>query len=149
MAGTSGPALNQRALARSMLAATHWNDSSRSAKSLAGSILSSMSLSGSIECRWVPERASRTARPNRFSLNASLTASLRHSSPSRFAEPAGSAATNAPLIAPIEVPTTRSGLIPASASARSMPTSLAPSKPPPPSTNAVVIAGLLVSRRSG
>src|SRR6266568_9057909 len=97
-----------------------------------------MCLSGSIECRCVPERASRTALAHSFSLNASCTASLRHSSPSRSAEPSGSAATNAPLMGPIEVPTTRSGLIPASESALSMPTSCAPSSPPPPSTNAVL-----------
>jgi hypothetical protein len=38
----------------------------------------------------------------------------------------------------MEVPTTMSGRTPASDSARSMPTSCAPSSPPPPSTNAVV-----------
>src|SRR3954464_9197079 len=49
----------------------------------------------------------------------------------------------APLIAPIEVPTTRSGRTPDSSSARAIPASHAPSRPPPPSTNAVVIAGVL------
>ncbi len=48
----------------------------------------------------------------------------------------GSLATAAPLIAPTDVPTTRSGTIPRSISARSIPTSLAPSCPPPPSTKA-------------
>src|SRR5262249_17265436 len=42
----------------------------------------------------------------------------------------------APLIAPTLVPTTRSGTSPCSSSARSIPTSPAPSCPPPPSTNA-------------
>jgi len=37
MAGTIGPLLNQRGLARSMLAATQWNGSARSAKVFAGS----------------------------------------------------------------------------------------------------------------
>src|SRR5580693_1222084 len=64
--------------------------------------------------------------------------SPRHRSASRSAAWSGSAATNAPLTAPMEVPTTMSGRTPASDSARSMPTSCAPSSPPPPSTNAVV-----------
>ena len=42
----------------------------------------------------------------------------------------GSAATNAPLSAPIEVPTTRSGLMSASASARSMPDLMGAEQPP-------------------
>ena len=46
------------------------------------------------------------------------------------------AALAAPLIAPTEVPHTRSGRTPASSNARTMPTSAAPSTPPPPSTNA-------------
>jgi len=138
-AGTTGPLLNQRAAAASMLAATQWNGSSRSAKSGPGSSRSSSRRSGSGECRWVPERSSRIARPHSVSLNASRRSSPRHFSPSRAAAPAGSAAMKAPLIAPTEVPTTRSGRMPASDSARSMPTSCAPSRPPPPSTNAVVM----------
>ena len=50
----------------------------------------------------------------------------------------GSRATMAPLSAPTLVPRTRSGVIPRSNRARSMPTSTAPRTPPPPSTNAVV-----------
>ncbi len=87
----------------------------------------------------MPDRTSRTARLQSFSLNASRSSSPCHIRASRMAAPSGSAATNAPLSAPMEVPTTRSGRMPASASARSMPTSWAPSRPPPPSTNAVVI----------
>src|SRR5689334_13619854 len=49
----------------------------------------------------------------------------------------GSLATTSPLTAPTEVPSTRSGVIPRSRSARSMPTSTAPSNPPPPRTTAV------------
>jgi hypothetical protein len=138
-AGTTGPLLNQRALAVSMLAATHWNGSSRSAKSLPGSAEASSRRSGSSECRCVPDRTRWAARPHSFSLKASRSSSPCHIRASRPAAPAGSAATNAPLIAPIEVPTTRSGRTPASESARSMPTSCAPSSPPPPSTKAVVI----------
>ena len=86
----------------------------------------------------MPERASRTARPH---------SGLAEGLPQRFALPqlsqplaapaSESAATNAPLMAPTDVPTIRSGLTPASDSARSMPTSCAPRMPPPPSTNAV------------
>ena len=66
-----------------------------------------------MECRWVPERSSRTARPHSVSRNAWRSASPCHSWASRSAAPAGSAATNAPLIAPTEVPTTTSGRTPA------------------------------------
>jgi len=138
-AGTTGPLLNQRALAVSMLAATHWNGSFRSAKSVPGSAPSSMRRSGSSECRCVPDRTSLTARPHSFSLNASRSSSPCHIQVSRAAAAGGSAAMNAPLMAPTEVPTTRSGWMPASVSALSMPTSCAPSNPPPPSTNAVVM----------
>ena len=50
-AGMSGPLLNQRAVASSMLAATQWNGSARSVKSLAGSLSASSLCSGSIACR--------------------------------------------------------------------------------------------------
>ena len=104
---------------------------------LPGRAPSSMRCSGSMECRWVPDRASRASRPQTLSLNAWRSSSPCHRSASRAAAPAGSAATSAPLIAPTEVPTTRSGRMPASDKARSMPTSCAPRIPPPPSTNAV------------
>ena len=52
----------------------------------------------------------------------------------------GSRATMAPFRAPTDVPSTRSGVMPRSNRACSMPTSTAPSTPPPPSTNAVVTA---------
>jgi hypothetical protein len=138
-AGTTGPLPNQRALAFSMLAATHWNGSLRSAKSEPGSAPASTRRSDSNECRCVPERTSRTARLQSFSLNARRSSSPCHIRLSRSAAPSGSAATSTPFSAPIEVPTTRSGLTPASASARSIPTSCAPSSPPPPRTNAVVM----------
>src|SRR3954469_23109287 len=52
----------------------------------------------------------------------------------------GSRATIAPLSAPTDVPRTRSGVMSFSNNAWSIPTSTAPSTPPPPSTNAVVTA---------
>jgi hypothetical protein len=88
-------------------------------------------------CRWVPDRTSWVIRPMKFSLNASCRSGPCQSLSSRAAAPSGSAATHTPLMAPTEVPTTTSGWMPASASARSIPTSKAPSTPPPPSTNAV------------
>jgi len=122
-AGTSGPLLNQRAVADSMLAATHWNGTASSANSVTGSASVSIRRSGSIECRCVPDRASVTARSRTFSAKASRSTSLRQNWPSRSAAPFGSAATKTPLMAPIEVPMTRSGWMPASSSASSMPTS--------------------------
>jgi hypothetical protein len=58
---------------------------------------------------------------------------------SSLATPAGdgSAAKCAPLIAPADAPTMKSGRRPTAASARSMPTSTAPRLPPPASTKAV------------
>ena len=137
-AGTSGPDANQRAVASSMLAATQWKGTLRSAKSSTGSVSASIFRSGSMACRWVPDRTSRTARPSTVSLNTTRRDSPCQSSLSRPAAPSGSAATNAPFTAPIDVPTTNSARTPASASARSIPTSCAPSSPPPPSTKAVV-----------
>ena len=102
-----------------------------------GRTLSSRRCSGSMECRWVPDRASRASRPQTLSLNACRSSSPCQRPASRAAAPSGSAATSAPLIAPTDVPTTRSGRMPASDKARSMPTSWAPRMPPPPSTNAV------------
>src|SRR5215472_14757626 len=148
-AGTTGPLENQCALARSMLAATQWNGSCRSAKSPPGSDSSSIRRSGSIECRCVPDLASRATCPKKVSLNACSSASPCQAPASHAAAPAGSAATNAPLIAPTEVPTTTSGTMPASDRARSMPTSWAPSTPPPPSTNAFSTPCLLASSKAG
>ena len=47
----------------------------------------------------------------------------------------GSAASTTPLSAPTLVPKIRCGTMPASSSACSMPTWVAPSTPPPPNTN--------------
>src|SRR5882672_8327015 len=67
---------------------------------------------------------------------------LRQRRSSCATQPAvGSEAKNAPLIAPAEAPTMKSGRTPCSASACSMPTSTAPRLPPPASTNAVLPAG--------
>ncbi len=135
-AGTIGPLVNQCAAARSMLAATHWNGTARSSMRATGRSSRSSRRSGSLEWRWVPERASVVTRPNSEPPNASLAAPSRHTWASRDTAAAGSAATKTPLNAPTEVPRTRSAWIPASASACSMPTSCAPRTPPPPSTNA-------------
>src|SRR6266511_211491 len=137
-AGTTGPLVNQWAAARSMLAATHWKGTARSSIRDTGSSSSSR-RSGSLSCRWVPERASVLTRPNSEPRNASPAAPSRHTRASRgtAAAGSGSAATNTPVTAPTEVPRIRSGRMPASASAWSMPTSCAPSTPPPPSTKAI------------
>ena len=58
-----------------------------------------------------------------------------HACDSRLAAPLGSSARTAPLIEPMDVPATRSGAIPCSPRAWSMPTWTAPRLPPPPSTN--------------
>jgi hypothetical protein len=67
-AGTTGPEENQRAEAPSIEAATHWNGSFRSEKSGPGRAAASRRLSGSSECRCVPERTRRTARLHSLSL---------------------------------------------------------------------------------
>lgn len=56
---------------------------------------------------------------------------------SRLAPPAGSEAKNAPLRAPTDVPTIRSGVTPYSDSACNMPTWAAPRLAPPPMTKAI------------
>ena len=58
-----GPLVNQCARARSMLAATHWKGSSRSAKSAAGSMSRSMSRSGADRMQ-VRARARQPYRPS-------------------------------------------------------------------------------------
>ena len=89
---------------------------------------------------WVPvETARRTVRSGRSPYTSRLCAVAAHSSVSRSTTArSGWRATIAPLRAPTLVPRTRSGTIPRSSSARSMPTSTAPRTPPPPRTNAVV-----------
>src|SRR5918994_5474850 len=136
-AGTIGPAMNQWAAARSMLAATHWNGRASSSMRCTGRP-SSSARRGSLGCRWVPERARVRTRPNSDPPNASAATPSRHTAASSGTAAPGSrwAATNTPLSAPTEVPSTRSGRTPASARAWSMPTSWAPSTPPPPSTKA-------------
>src|SRR3954468_1478998 len=89
---------------------------------------------------WVPvDIARRTVRKGRSPYTMRLSAAACHSSMSRsMTADEGSRATIAPLSAPTEVPSTRSGTTPRSKSACSMPTSAAPRTPPPPSTKAVV-----------
>ena len=67
-AGTTGPAENQRAEACSIDAATQWNGSDRSENDGPGSADASRRRSGSSECRCVPERTRRIARPHSRSL---------------------------------------------------------------------------------
>src|SRR5918995_1609125 len=93
---------------------------------------------------WVPvDTARRTVRSGRSPYISRLCAVAVHSSVRRSTTPSsGWRATMAPLSAPTLVPSTRSGTMSRSSSARSMPTSTAPRTPPPPSTNAVVTGGL-------
>ena len=100
----------------------------------------SRSRSGRAECRWVPVRTARvTWRIGAVAVHLAVgrprSPTARPAARSRRAP--GSAATRAPLSAPTDVPSTRSGRTPASKRARSIPTSTAPSRPPPPRTNAV------------
>src|SRR5689334_15373870 len=89
---------------------------------------------------WVPvATARRTVRSGRSPYTSRPWLVACQSSASRsMTASVGSRATIAPLRAPTDVPRTRSGWMSRSNSARSMPTSAAPSTPPPPSTNAVV-----------
>src|SRR5688572_9410991 len=91
---------------------------------------------------WVPVAiARRTVRSGRSPYTSLLDATVCHSSVSRsITARDGSRATIAPLSAPTDVPSTRSGVMPLSNRACSIPTSAAPRTPPPPSTNAVVTA---------
>ena len=81
-----------------------------------------------------PRPRARSRRPCHSSVSRSITAGV------------GSRATIAPFRAPTLVPSTRSGVMSRSNSARSMPTSAAPSTPPPPSTNAVVMRSAATRR---
>src|SRR6185369_9182948 len=78
------------------------------------------------------------ARRRNVTGNTSRRLSLRQMV-SSFATPAavGSPAKYAPLSAPTDEPTTKSGWIPWATNARNMPTWMAPKLPPPASTNAV------------
>ena len=73
-------------------------------------------------------RANVASRPNSEPANTSLRSMSSQVEASRCAAATdGSDAIAAPLIAPTDVPTTRSGTIPRSSSARSIPASCAPS----------------------
>src|SRR5512139_3404234 len=89
---------------------------------------------------WVPvATARRSVRSVLSPYTSPPAATPSHSSVIRsITDSSGSRATSAPLRAPTLVPSTRSGRTSRSSRARSMPTSTAPSTPPPPSTNAVV-----------
>ena len=94
--------------------------------------------SGAFDSRWVRYFATRAAWRTGLSRKTPSRTTASHTAASRSAPSGpGSAAMNAPLSAPMLVPSTRSGRMPCSASARSIPTSLEPSTPPPPRTYAV------------
>jgi hypothetical protein len=101
--------------------------------------------SGALESRWVRYLATRAACRTGFSTKTPSRETASQTSASRAAPATvGSAATNAPLTAPMLVPRTRSGRTPCSASACTIPTWVAPSTPPPPSTKAVSgVAGMV------
>ena len=95
--------------------------------------------SGAFDSRWVRYFATRAAWRTGLSRKTPSRTTASHTAARRSAPSGpGSAAMNAPLSAPMLVPSTRSGRMPCSASARSIPTSLDPSTPPPPRTYAVV-----------
>ena len=137
--GHEGPAVNQCSAARSMLAATQANSTGSSSISVDRQVPGQQAAqragarcgAGARGWRWPPPAGAATCRaavgdrvdPQR--LHAAHPGGL------------GSAASSAPFMAPIEVPRIRSGVIPCSSRAASMPTSAAPSTPPPPRTKAV------------
>src|SRR4051794_19716089 len=126
-----------------MLAAQTWKRTGRSSKTRSPSSSSRARRSGVADQRWVPvAMARRTVRSAESPYSCWLCGceTSRQRSVSRSTTSSlGSRATSAPLRAPTLVPSTRSGVMPRSKSARSMPTSTAPRSPPPPSTNAVVM----------
>jgi hypothetical protein len=132
--GTLG---DQRSAARSMLAATQWNGTCCSAKVCTGRCASSRCRSGSGGCTCVRVRTRVLIRPSTDPPKMCREANSSHTARNwSTALGAGSAATSAPLIAPTDVPTIRSGRTWSSNKACSIPTSAAPSTPPPPRTNA-------------
>jgi hypothetical protein len=120
----TGPFVNQCSAARSIEAATHWNGSgSSSIRAPASSSVSSL-RSVSFENRCVRLRIAVLRRVNREPSNTPPESSSVQTFSSRSTQSRpGSAAKAEPLIAPTDVPRTRSGSTPASSSARSMPTS--------------------------
>ena len=138
----SGPLSNQCSAARSIDAATHWKGIDSSSTRSTGSTALSRSRISVSDCRCVPVRARVVTRRSTVPGDRSARFAVRHSSVSRSTPASvGSAAKNAPLIAPTEVPRMTSGWTPLSARARSMPTSWAPRTPPPPRTNATSQTG--------
>ena len=127
-ASTSAPAVNQCSAALSIEAATHSKRTGRSSISGIGRASVIVARSASLPCRCVP-RAGERGQPvqeraaehvGALDVRPGLLQTLDH-------RDVGSLATAAPLIAPTLVPTTRSGVTSRSSSARSIPTSLAPS----------------------
>ena len=100
-----------------MLAATHWNGTSRSSIR-SGSASASTSRNGSLECRCVRVPASVASRLTIDPVKTAFSSMRDHSSARRstVAE-AGEEAATAPLIAPTEVPMISVGVTPRSNSA--------------------------------
>ena len=60
-ASTTRPSVNQCSVARSMLAAQHWNSTARSANVVSPNSETSRWRRGSESCRWVPVDSARRA----------------------------------------------------------------------------------------
>ena len=110
----SGPLSNQCSAARSIDAATHWKGIASSSTVLTGSTAVSRSRISVSDCRCVPLRASVVTRRSTVPGDRSVRFAARQSSVRRSTPASvGSAAKNAPLIAPTEVPRITSGPDPA------------------------------------
>ena len=102
--------------------------------------------SGAFDSRWVRYFATRAAWRTGLSRKTPSRTTASHTAASRSAPSGpGSAAMNAPLSAPMLVPSTRSGRMPCSASARSIPTSLEPEHAAAPQD----VRGELLARHTG
>ena len=131
------PVLNQCSRACSMLAATHSNGTASSSKVCDRQLRAQHSAKLTVAMQRRPAADDFCQPPKHRAVECSL---IHQRVPKRQQPPraggVGSAASAAPLIAPTDVPQTTSGRIPASSNALAMPASAAPSRPPPPSTNA-------------
>ena len=123
-----------------MLAAHTWNRTGSSSKVVSPNSSTSRVCMNVEEYRCVPvETARRTVRKGRSEMAWDVLVSCHRSVSRSITAGVGSRATIAPFNAPTLVPSTRSGVTSTSNNARNIPTSAAPSTPPPPSTNAVVM----------
>ena len=152
MASTSEPRSSQISAASSTAVTTHSKCTTSSSNRLAHRNDSTSSRRGPSVWSASPRRASWTAVESQPVGSTSLPGSVRHRSVSRSTPSrVGFWQSAAPLREPTEQPTTRSGTMPRSSRARSIPTCTAPRFPPPPMTKAVVtvrVAGRSVNPRS-